>query len=214
MHNKYNHACSQKPVYPSYILSYTSLPSMFYLSSLSPQFLPSYSCHILPITPYPAKETIMPHNTLHNNVDKTTYKLSRIPLSSTNVLKIGQLPLECIDAHKGCDFDIIAFGEQYKFLNFNQLCSSFPLSESQIPTNEPILQIALILIIGLISMLVYINHSLSNIKTYAFLIPQMCSLIVQDIYLITFVLMHIDFWRPMVTLHIHHILVDLKPIID
>ena len=222
MHNECNHACLQQPIYPSYIPPYPSLPSSLhpsYLfpSTLSPSFFLPYSLshsHCTP--PYPPKETILPHTILLNKVVENTYniELSRIPVQSNDVLKIDKSTLECIDAYKRCDFSLIKLEEQYYLLNYNQLCSSFPLSEFQIPTNEPILQITSILINGLMSMCVNINHALSNFKPYEFHIPQMCCQIIQDLYFITFVLIHIDLWRPMVKIHIPHILVDLGPIID
>ena len=130
------------------------------------------------------------------------------------MLEFGKSTLEYIDALKECDFGFIKLEEQYYLLNYNPLCSFFLLSEFQIPTNEPILQIASILIIGLISMCVNINHALSNFKPYAFHTPQTCYQILQYLYFITLVLIHIDIWRPMVKMCIPHILVDLGPIID
>ena len=145
-------------------------------STLSPSpFLPysfSHSHHILPTPPYPPKETILPHRTLHNKVVYSAYKLSHIPLPSNDVLEFGKSTLEYIDALKECDFGLIKLEEQYHLLNYNQIYSSFLLSESQISTNEPILQIASILVIGLINLSVNITHTLCNIKPYAFHIPK------------------------------------------
>ena len=90
------------------------------------------------------------------------------------MLEIDKSTLACIDVCKGCDFGLIKLEEQYYLLNYNPLCSSFLLSEFQMPINEPILQISPILIIGLISKRVKVNHSLSNIKPYTFHIPQTC----------------------------------------
>ena len=130
------------------------------------------------------------------------------------MLKIDKSTLECIDVYKGCGFGLIKLEEQYYLLNYNKLCSSFLLSEFQIPTNEPILKIASILINGLMSMCANINHELSNFKPYAFHSPQTCYQILQYLYFITLVLIHTDIWRPMVKLYIPHILVDLGPVID
>ena len=159
---------------------------------------------------------MFPHTTLHNKVVGNTYniKLSSLPIQSNDVLKIYKLTLECIDVYKGCYFGFIKLEEQYYLLNYNPLCSSFLLSEFQIPTNEHILQIASILINGLMSRCVNINHAQSNIKPYVFHIPQMCCQILQDLYSITIVLTHIDILRPMMEMCISHILVDLEPIID
>lgn len=131
------------------------------------------------------------------------------------MLEIDKSTLEYIDVLKEWDFGLIKLEEQYYYLlKYNQLCSSFLLSEFQIPTNEPILQIASILIKGLMSRCVNINHALSNIKPYVFHIPQMCCQILQDLYSITFLLTHIDIWRPVVKICIPHTLVDLGLIID
>ena len=67
------------------------------------------------------------------------------------MLEFGKLTKEYIDALKECDFGFIKLEEQYYLLNYNPLCSSFLLSEFQIPTNEPILQTTSILISGLIA---------------------------------------------------------------
>ena len=141
-------------------------------------------------------------------------KLSRIPIQSNDLLEIDKSTLECIDVYKGCDFGLLKLEEQYYLLNCNQLCSSFPLSEFQKPINEPILQISPILIIGIISMCVNINHSLSNIEPYTFHISQTWYHILHDLYSTTFLLIHIDIWRPIVKMSIPHILVDEGPIID
>ena len=152
----------------------------------------------------------MPHKTLHNKVVNSIYKLSWIPLPYNDVLESGKSTLQYSDALKEWDFGLFELEEQYHFLNSNQLCSSFLLNEFEIATHEPMHQIASI--IGLISMHVYVNHSLSTIKPYAFHTPQTCFQILQ--YLITLVLIHIDIWRPIVKRCIPHILVDLGPIID
>lgn len=146
--------------------------------------------------------------------DTYNIEFSRIPPQSNDVLEIDKSTLECIDAYKGCDFGLLKLKEQYYLLNYNQLCSSFLLSEFNIPTNEPMHQIASILINGLMSMHVYVNHSLSSIKPFTFHISQIYYQILQDLYSTTFVLIYIDIRRPMVKICIPHILVDLGPIID
>ena len=74
MHNEFNHVCSQQPIYPSYIPPYPALPSSFhpsflFPSTLSPSHFLSYSLshshNILRTPPYPPKETIFLHTTLH-----------------------------------------------------------------------------------------------------------------------------------------------------
>lgn len=93
-----------KNLYITLIFHHIHLPPLFYpsylfLSNLYPQqFFPLSHSHCTP--PYIQRESIILSHELHNKVVKTTYKLSRIPLPSNDVLEIGQLPLECIDAHR------------------------------------------------------------------------------------------------------------------
>ena len=55
------------------------------------------------------------------------------------MLEIDKSTLEYIDAGKEWDFGLIKLEEKYHLLNSNKLCSSFLLSEFEIPKNEPIL---------------------------------------------------------------------------